>query len=320
MTEPDFAYIARHFAKMDMKKGILAAVTVLLLLAATSASAQFYLGPALQVGMTYSKNLVIEDTSIYHISNSPSLFGAVGFDAAYQFDKNIRVQLGVQGQYRSFNLVAPDTVQGLTFTNIKQNTMLVSLPMTINYRIPLGKSENKFFNVMAGHGFDFMLKDDSTVQNSQQEPVDSGGSFARHEYQFLKGGFPVSSVLLGVGADLVSARGNILNISLVWGISTRQIFRGSIREWSILHQDYNPTTTSTDPEEFPDHYYEWGLRGSNLSLRASYYFSLGKKGDKEEKGKSDNGDVEKAEKPAKEKAEKPEKAPKEKKAKGDVDD
>jgi hypothetical protein len=151
--------------------------------------------------------------------------------------------------------------------------------------------------------------------------IDSGGSFARHELQFLKKGSAVSTVLLGVGADLVSNNGNILNISLVWGISTRQIFRGSVREWKTLHQDYNPAINPKDPEEFPDHYYEWALRGSNLSLRASYYFQLtGKsKEAKEEAPKDDdNGKVEKTEKPAKEKtpkAPKEEKAPKEKKSK-----
>jgi hypothetical protein len=126
----------------------------------------------------------------------------------------------------------------------------------------------------------------------------------------------------------------LFNISLVWGISTRQIFAGSVREWNTLHQDYAPSTTIKDPEEFPDHYYEWALRGSTLSLRASYYFKFKTKEEKEaaksknagdmpEEGNKEDGKVEKpakekAEKPAKEKAEKPakeEKAPKEKKSK-----
>lgn len=299
-----------------MKKGILVAVWGLLLLAFSPVSAQLYIGPALQGGMTYSKNFVIEDTSRYYIANGVSPYAAVGLDFAYQFDKHVRVQLGVQGQYRAFNIKAPKDVEGLTFTNIKENTFIVSAPLTINYRFPIGSGENKFFNIMAGHGLDFILKDDSVVNNYPETPVDSGGGFARHELQFTKGGFPVSSVLLGIGADMVSGNGNILNISLVWGISTRQIFRGSIREWNVLHQDYAPLTTPKDPEEFPDHYYEWGLRGSNLSLRASYYFQLTGKEKKEDKEKDD--DSGKVEKPAKEKAEKPEKTekpPKEKKSK-----
>lgn len=306
---------------MDMKKGILVAIVGLLLLAFSPVSAQLYIGPALQGGMTYSKNFIIEDSSQYHIGNSPSLFAAGGLDFAYQFDEHIRVQLGIQGQYRAFNITAPEDVEGLTFTNIKKNTIVVAVPMTLNYRFPIGESETKFFNIMAGHSLDFLTNDDSIIFNSQNTPVDSGSGFARHEYQFTTGGFPVSTVLLGVGADIVSAKGNILNISLVWGISTRQIFRGSIREWDILHQDYDPNATVADPEEFPDHYYEWALRGSNLSLRASYYFKLGGKdkeaAEEDKKGDDASGNVEK---PAKEKAEKPEKvkeekAPKEKKSK-----
>lgn len=303
----------------------------LLLLAFSPVSAQLYIGPAVQVGMTYSKNYVIKDTSRYYIGNSPSLFAAAGLDLGYQFDKNIRVQAGLQGQYRSFNLPAPDGVEGLTFTNIKQNTMVVAIPISVNYRIPIGSGGNKFFNVMAGHSLDFVIKkEDSIVLNSTSALIDSGGSFARHEYQFTKTGSPISSVLLGVGADMVSAKGNILNISLVWGISTRQMFRGSIREWNVLHQSYNPTTETKDPEEFPDHYYEWALRGSNVSLKATYLFQISskdKEGKKDKDKSDDSGKVEKtpkAEKPAKEKSEKapkeekepkPEKAPKEKKEK-----
>ena len=111
-----------------MKKGLLIVVLGLLGIGFSSLSAQLLIGPAIQAGMTYSKNTIIEDTSRYHIGNSPSLFGAAGFDFAYQFDKNVRVQAGIQGQYRSFNLTAPEGIEGLSFTNIKQSAIVISVP------------------------------------------------------------------------------------------------------------------------------------------------------------------------------------------------
>lgn len=293
-------------------------VCCLLLLACSSGNAQLLLGPGIQAGMTYSKNFVIEDTSQYFIRNSPSLFAAAGLDVAYQFDKKVRVQLGVQGQYRSFNLKAPSDVTGLSFTNIQQNAIVISVPLSVNYRIPMGSGGNRFFNVMAGHALDFSF-DDSTVTKSPLAAIDSGGAFIHHLYQIPKQKFPVTSVLLGIGMDFQSAKGNLFNLSLVWGISTRTLFKGSVQEWEVLHQNYDPTTATADPEEFPDHYYEWALRGSNLSLRASYYFNLtGDKEGKEEK-KKDRDEEEsesskgKKEKPAK--APKPDKEPKPEKEK-----
>jgi hypothetical protein len=111
-------------------------------------------------------------------------------------------------------------------------------------------------------------------------------------------------VLLGAGLDLKTSSG-LLNVSLMWGISTRNLFSGNIREWEVLNQDFDATNTA-DPEEFPEHYYDWALRGSNVSLRVSYYFQLTGK---------DKGDKEGSTKPMK--AEKPEKEKKEKSPKPD---
>lgn len=312
----------------------------LALLAGSGLQAQLFIGPGLQVGMTHSKNFVIEDTSRYYIANSPGLFAAGGFDLAYQFDDKIRVQLGAQGQLRSFNLKAPDGVEGLSFTNIKKNAVVVSVPLSINYRIPFSKGSNNYFNIMAGHALDFSFHD-STVTKSPMTPIDSGGAFIHHFYEIPRQKFPITSVMLGVGAEMKTAKGNLFNVSLVWSLSTRTLFRGSVQEWEVLHQNYDPNTATADPEEFPDHYYEWALKGSNLSLRAAYYFNLtgnkeGKKKDKDEdeddekdekstkpekeesskpsKAKRDK-DLEEGDKPAKEKAEKPEKEKAEKPAK-----
>jgi hypothetical protein len=186
---------------------------------------------------------------------------------------------------------------------------VISVPLSINYRVPLGDAGNKYFNIMAGHALDFSFAD-STVTKSPGTPIDSGGSFIHHLYQIPKQNFPVTSVLLGIGADMVSAKGNLFNISLVWGISTRTLFKGSVQEWEVLHQDYDASTATADPEEFPDHYYEWALRGSNLSVRAAYYFDL-KGDDKEEKEKKKKEkDEEEEEEAKKEKESKPAKLPK----------
>lgn len=297
-----------------MKQGRYTVILALLMLVFGQLSAQLYVGPALQGGMTYSKNFIIDDTSQYYIANSPSAFAAAGLDFAYQFDDNIRLQVGAQGQYRAFNLVAPDGVTGLSFTNIKKSTVVIAVPVTINYRVPLKEGSNKYLNFVAGHSLDFTFAD-STRINTPSTMVDSGNGFARHDLQITKG-FPISSVLLGAGLDMKTENG-LLNVSLMWGISTRALFTGNAREWEVLNQSFDPAL-DTDPEEFPEHYYDWSLRGSNLSLRVSYYFQLTGKAEKAEK--SDKMSNEKPEKEEKVKKEKPEKEKKAKKEKASDDE
>lgn len=297
---------------MDMKLRHSLAALCLALLAGSGLQAQLFIGPGLQVGMTYGKNSVIEDSSRYYIANSPGIFAAGGLDLAYQFDDKIRVQLGVQGQLRSFNVKAPDDVEGLSFTNIKKNAVVVSVPLSINYRIPFSKGSSNYFNIMAGHSLDFSFHD-STVMKSPMTPIDSGGAFIHHFYEIPRQKFPITSVLLGVGADMKTAKGNLFNVSLVWSLSTRNLFRGSVQEWEVLHQNYDPSTATADPEEFPDHYYEWALKGSNLSVRAAYYFNLtGNKEGKEKKDKDEEEEDEKSTKPEKEESSKPSKAKRDK--------
>jgi hypothetical protein len=283
-----------------MKQRLSIVILGMLLMGSFGLSAQLFIGPGVQLGMTYAKNFVIEDTSQYYIANSPGLFAAAGVDLAYQFDEKVRLQLGVQGQLRSFNVKAPSDVEGLSFTNIKKNAVLVSLPLSINYRIPMGDGGNRFFNVIAGHSFDFSFPD-STVTKNPMTAIDSGGAFIHHVYEIPKQKFPLTSVLLGIGMDMKTAKGNLLNVSLVWGISTRTLFKGSVQEWKVLHQNYDPATALADPEEFPDSYFEWALRGSNVSVRAAYYFDLKKDEEKKKKEEADEDDEEKADKPAKSK-------------------
>ncbi|MFM2377104.1 MAG: hypothetical protein RLZZ165_2201 [Bacteroidota bacterium] len=272
-----------------MKKGLLIVAGYLLGVGFSPLSAQLHIGPAIQGGMTYSKNIIIPDTSQYHIGNLPGLFGAMGLDFAYLLDKNVRIQAGIQGQYRAFNLKAPDGATNLSFTNIKKSAILVSVPLTINYRFPLGSSNTRFFNVIAGHALDYNFADSTVVKNPGTK-IDSGGAFVHHFYEIPKYKFPVSTVLLGVGMDMVTGNGNLLNLSLVWGISTRTLFRGSVQEWEVIHQDYDPATATADPEEFPDHYYEWALRGSNISVRAAYYFNLKAAKERKESKLEDEGE------------------------------
>lgn len=307
----------RVFREMYMKLRLMLATLGLAVLAASGLQAQLFVGPNLQVGMTHSKNFVIEDTSRYYIANGPGIFAAGGVDFAYQFDDKIRVQLGGQGQLRTFNVKAPDGVTGLSFTNIKKNAVVVSVPLSINYRIPLSKGGNKYFNIMAGHSLDFSFHD-SVVTKSPMTSIDSGGAFLHHFYETPRQKFPITSVLLGVGADMKSAKGNVFNVSLVWSLSTRTLWRGSVQEWEVLHQNYDPSTATADPEEFPDHYYEWALRGSHLSLRASYLFELtGNKEGKEKKDKDDEDEDDKETKPSssdESKSSKPSKAKRDKDA------
>lgn len=273
-----------------MKQGRLLVILSMLLLGFGQLSAQLYVGPAIQAGMTYSKNFIVDDTSEYYIKNAPSVFAAGGLDFAYQFDDNVRLQIGGQAQYRSFNLVAP--VSGLSFDNIKKSTVVISVPTTVNYRVPLSKGSNKYINFVAGHSLDFTFADSVRI-NTPSTMVDSGMGFARQDYQITKG-FPISSVLLGAGLDMKTNSG-LLNISLMWGISTRGLFSGNAREWKTLNQSFDPNIVK-DPEEFPEHYYDWSLRGSNVSLRVSYYFQLTGKAKSE-----GNEKPAKSEKPGKEK-------------------
>ena len=241
-----------------------------------SLNAQLLIGPSIAGGMSYGKNFIVDDTSQYYIGNTANLYASGGLDILYQFDDNIRAHIGGAFTYRKYNLVAPDGREGLSFTNIVRNATAISIPMTLHYRIPMGEDGKKYFNIIAGHSLDLTM-DDSTVVKTPNVAIDSGGSYVRHELQNLKATIP--TVLLGAGMDFQSESGNILNVSLIWGIGTGTIFRGNIQEWEVLNQDFDPTGDQELPEEFPEHYFDWAMRGSHLSLRLSYWFNLSKKKD-----------------------------------------
>lgn len=270
-----------------MKNLRFALIGLLLGFATFTAQAQLLIGPSIAGGMTYSKNIITPDTSQYYISNSPSIYATGGLDVLYQFDDNIRVQVGVGYSYKQFNLQAPDGREGLSFTNITRKATAISIPMTLHYRIPL-TPDKTYINFIVGHSLD-LTHEDSTIIKTPTTPIDSGGTYTYHEYYNNKKTIP--TILLGIGTDLQFASGNILNISAVWGIGTGRIFDGKIQEWNVLNQDYNPNDPERPmPEEFPEHFFEWGLRGSTLSLRASYWFDLSSLFNKSEDKGSDKED------------------------------
>ncbi|MEM7040663.1 MAG: hypothetical protein AAF570_27125 [Bacteroidota bacterium] len=243
-----------------------------ILVSAGSVNAQLLLGPAVNGGMTYSKNFVVDDTSRYYIANGMSWAAGGGLDILYQFDDNIRAHIGGGVTMRNFSLQAPAGRDGLSFTEINESVLSISVPMTIHYRFPLKEEGSTYFNIIAGHQLDITMEDSSVIK-TPSTLVDSGNGYTQHLYHKMKRILP--TVLLGAGMDFQSESGNVLNVSLVWGIGTGKVFKGNIQEWEVLNGDYDPANAEADlPEEFPEHYFDWALRGSTLTLRLSYWFNL----------------------------------------------
>lgn len=264
-----------------MKGKLIALFTVVCLVLMGSVKAQLLVGPTLSGGMTYGKNFVVDDTSRFYMENSPSTYFGGGLDVLYQFDENIRVQVGLQYSQRKFVLAPPSPVEGLQFTDAEMMSTIISIPMTVHYRIPMGESESNYINFILGHSIDF-TNEDSVVVKRPFAAIDSGGSWTRDEYQNIKRTLP--TVLIGAGLDFERPSGNVINLSVIWGIGTGEIVKGNLSEWQVLNGDFDATDQEL-PDEFPDHYYDWSLRGSTVSVKASYWFSLEKlfnKGDDEE--------------------------------------
>lgn len=255
---------------MNMKSRFTTILAVLFLLTAGSASAQLYIGPSVSGGLVYGQNFIVSDTSQYHLPSAPGVAVAGGVDILYAFDENIRAHVGIAYRYKQLNLAAPDGREGLSFSEINRTATAVSIPMSIHYRIPLSGG-SKYFNVIAGHSLDF-TNEDSTVVRTSSFNADSIQSFTRHEYQNLKRIMP--TILLGAGLDFETGNGSILNVTAMWNLGTGRIFRGNISEWEVINSDFDAETQDV-PEEFPEHYFDFALRGSSVSLQVSYWFNLG---------------------------------------------
>lgn len=254
-----------------MKGRFFTILVAFFLLGIAPAQAQLLVGPSLSGGLTYGKNFIISDTSQYFIPNNAGIFYSAGLDILYGFDDNIRLQVGVQYRNKTFGLEGGTEGTENRFS-LERNVTSISIPMAVHYRIPLGQGGKTYFNVMAGHSLD-IYSGDSTVEKSSTMLVDSAGSWSRMEFQSPKQIIP--TVLLGIGADYQMNNGNILNASLVWGIGTGRIFRGNISQWDFLNQSFDPSAQEV-PEEFPENYYDFAMRGSYLSLRISYWFNFSK--------------------------------------------
>ena len=264
-----------------MKGKLIALLTTGFVLIAGMVQAQLMVGPTLKGGATYGANTVVDDTSRFYLMNSPSAYLAGGLDVLYKFDDNIRVQVGIQYSQKNFTLAPPNPVDGLSFDEIPRKTTVISVPMTIHYRIPL--TEHKMYlNFIGGHSIDF-TQEDTILNRTPLAPIDSGGSYIRQHLVNVKRIIP--TVILGAGVDFQMSNGSVLNASLLWGLGTGEIVKGELAEWEVLNGPYNPIEQEY-PEEFPEHYYEFSLRGSYMGLKVSYWFNLEKlfNKDKEEDG------------------------------------
>lgn len=260
-----------------MKGRFFTILTAFFLLGLAPAQAQLYIGPALSGGLSYGQNFIVSDTSQYHIPNGGGLFFSGGLDILYAFDENIRLQIGGQYRSKSFSLEGGTAGTENAFS-VERTVSSISIPMSVHYRIPLGSGGKTYFNVMAGHSLD-IYSGDSAVIKSADMLVDSAGAFSRMEFVTNKQVIP--TVLLGVGADYELNNGSILNLSLVWGIGTGRILQGNISQWDFLNQAFDPNEQDV-PEEFPETYHDFAMRGSYLSLRIGFWFNLGNMGKKDE--------------------------------------
>lgn len=270
-----------------MKGKLIALLTAGFILITGTVQAQLLVGPTLKGGATYGANSVVDDTSQYYLQNSPGLYVGGGLDILYQFNDNVRVQVGVQYTQKNFSLAPPSPVEGLSFTELPRKTTVISVPMTLHYRIPLTEDKT-YFNIIAGHSFDF-TSEDSILNRTPLGPIDSGGSYIRQELINVKRIIP--TIILGAGMDFQMGNGSVLNASLLWGLGTGEIVKGELAEWEVLNGPYNPLEQEF-PEEFPEHYYEFSLRGSYVALKASYWFNLDKLFNKDEEGEGDESLIE----------------------------
>lgn len=260
-----------------MKGRFFTILTAFFLLGIAPAQAQLYIGPSLSGGLTYGSNFIISDTSQYHIAPSGGLYFSGGLDILYAFDENIRLQIG--GQFRSKSYKLEGGTDGNPFS-MERNVTSISIPMAFHYRIPFGSSGKTYLNFMAGHSLD-IYSGDSTVLKTADMLVDSAGSFGR--YEFVTNNQIIPTVLLGVGADYEMGNGSILNLSLVWGIGTGRILQGNLSQWDVLNQAFDPNELDV-PEEFPETYHDYAMRGNYLSLRIGYWFNLSNLGKKDDGG------------------------------------
>lgn len=266
---------------MKNSKKLLLFLIVFPLFFSAKAQEGLHIGPTIGGGLVVSRNFIIEESSPFYIENKAGLFGTAGLDILYGFDKNITFHLGGAFTYREFVLSPPGDAPGLSFTELSRTALSISVPMTVQYRIPLGSSEKTFAKFIVGHSLDITLADSTVDWTPESMSADSGATVIRHEFQVLKRYLP--TVLLGVGLDFEADNGNVLNLTLMAGLGTGKLFRGDIREWNPINEDFDHEEVD-EPQEFPDYYYDFAMRGGYFAFRLSYWFDISKLLEKDKDG------------------------------------
>jgi hypothetical protein len=269
-----------------MRKIVVLASALLCLSSAAMAQKGINVGLHLAGGQVFSKNIAIPKDSPYYVKNSAGLMYGGGLDLAFGIDDFTSIQSGVSYVSRQFNLTPTDSL-GNTYPELSTTKGLISIPLMVRQRFPLGKSNRLFANVMMGQSLDIVKFDSTTTFTTGA--LTAGSAYSRREVVYPKKMIP--TVLLGAGIDFASAKGSALNVSLVWGISPYRLLQGDIKEFDALVNNYDASTDpegDADPAQFPSYYYDYAMRGSYLSLRLQYWlnFKLGKKTSEEGDGGS----------------------------------
>lgn len=236
----------------------------------------FFIGPAIGVGVNYSKNFIAEQESPYFIDNKMGLYGHGGLDIQYALDEYTQFHVGIAYRYKQYTLDPPGSPEGLSFETLSTSSSTISIPIMVHQRIPLGDSRKMWLNLGAGISID-LVQGDSTVAltpGSDVFLVDSGAAVQRHYIHHIKQTLPTP--LLNVGLDFTMGNGSVLNIGAVWSPGTGQVVKGDIQEWESLNNSWEPANEQTPlPQQFPDHYFDFAMRGSTVSLRLAYWFNIG---------------------------------------------
>jgi hypothetical protein len=255
---------------MKNLKTLLAGLFCLAIFSGASAQKGLMIGPALGVGVNYSKNFFGEKESPFYIQNKMGLFGSGGLDVQYGINEQTSIHVGIQYGYKQYNLTPMVTAEGPSFESLQTNSGTISIPLVLHQRIPTSESRKTWVNLMFGLSID-MLQGDSSVVMSPTAFADSGSFVSRQFIHHLDK--TVTTPILGVGLDFPMGKGT-LNITALWNPGTAVVVEGDVREWNSIVRPFDPFQTDV-PQEFPDHYFDFKMRGSTVGFRLAYWFNLG---------------------------------------------
>lgn len=256
---------------MKKLKTFLTGLFCLIALSGTFAQKGLMIGPALGVGVNYSKNFFGEKESPYYIQNKMGLFGSGGLDVQYGINEQTVIHVGVQYGYKQYTLDPPGEPEGLSFDQLKTSSGTISIPIALHQRLPLNESRKTFVNLMFGLSLD-MIMGDSTTTMTPTAFADSGSFVGIHTIHHLDDK-TVTTPFLGVGLDFPMGKGT-LNVTALWNPGTTVVLEGDVREWNSIVRPFDPFQQDA-PQEFPDHYFDFKMRGSTIGIRLAYWFNLG---------------------------------------------